>query len=64
MTGSVLIWILLVYRLKRSAMKKRRQEVEVVKDPKTNEKFLKIRLTNAVRRQLAPLKGKNSPKKK
>ncbi len=34
--------------------KKRRQMVEVVSDRKTGEKFLKIQLTDKIRRQLAP----------
>lgn len=42
----------------KKGMKKRHQQVEVKVDPKTHEKYLEIRLTDAVRRQLRPLKGK------
>jgi hypothetical protein len=41
-------------------MKKKQQEVEIIKDRKTHQKFLKIRLTDSVRRQLAPLKRKKT----
>jgi hypothetical protein len=44
-------------------MKRKQQEVEVTKDSKTHEKFLTIRLTDSVRRQLAPLKRKKTAKK-
>jgi hypothetical protein len=40
------------------AVKKKRQQVQVRVDPDTHEKFLEIKLTNSVRRQLAPMKRK------
>jgi hypothetical protein len=45
-------------------MKKRRQTIQVESDPKTHEKYLKIWLTDSVRRQLSPLTRKNTAKRK
>ncbi|MBZ5687221.1 MAG: hypothetical protein LAP86_19540 [Acidobacteriia bacterium] len=39
------------------------QQVQVEVDPKTHVKYLKIRLTDSLRRQLAPMKGKPRGKK-
>jgi hypothetical protein len=44
-------------------MKKKQQQVQVRVDPDTGQKFLEIRLTNSLRRQLAPLKRKKTTKK-
>jgi hypothetical protein len=45
-------------------MTEKRQTVQVASDPKTHEKYLKIWLTDAVRRQLGPMTRKKTAKGK